>query len=154
MKKKFNFITSRIGSSWLKTFIEDALGADEVYFKEIRRHLPKNIQVPGFSSVTKVAFHDYRLLVNPIHRAEIHVLKFYGMMMLKGWTLNHTQHFEKVKKCLVELGYSVTDPDFDSGGLAVNSLKLEDIYTDDEKCSYFRPHNGLIDGVNDFEATV
>lgn len=155
MKKKFSIITYHIERSALKHLINECLSSDENIFKEIRRLLPKDLSIPGFSSVKKVPFQNSGRLTNVIINSGVH-FKIDGIakLLLQCWYLKHIEIIGIIKTKLTTLGYNVVEPDFTTDYIDIQSLKSNDVYQAEDDVVYFRPNGKQIDGVNDEEATL
>ncbi|MBK6965083.1 MAG: hypothetical protein IPH20_14380 [Bacteroidales bacterium] len=153
MKKRFSIITYHIDSNTIKPFINECLCFDENNFKEIRKQLPKELKIAGFTSVRKVPFQSCSRLTTEILKIKFHIEPTVAKLLLKSWYSKHIAAIEIIKAVLISLGYKISEPDFNSNRIEIQQLKVEDIYST-EGLAYFRPNGHQIAGLNDEESTI
>jgi hypothetical protein len=153
MKKRFSIITFHIDSNRIRPFINECLCFDENNFKEIRKQLPKELKIAGFSSVRKLPFQSCSKLTSEILKNKLHIEPTVAKLLLKSWYSKHIAAIEAIKAILISLGYKINEPDFNSNRIEIQQLKVEDIYST-ETLAYFRPNGHQIGGFNDEESTI
>lgn len=154
MKSTFMFIMSQIDSKNIKSIINESICVDEDIFIEIRKALPKEIKIPGFTSVKKITFKSCRLMGNVIYQTKLYSGDpNIARLILKAWYINKSNIIDMVQGQLVKAGYKVSVPDFTKSTIEIESLKGEDIYTDGDN-SYFRPAGEKIENHHDEDVTI
>lgn len=155
MKNNFSVITRHIDNNRIKHFINECLCFDENNFKEIKKLLPKELKISGFSSVRKVPFQSCSRLTLEIFNHEFHYrINGIAKLLLKSWYTKYIKIVSIVKSELESNGYIVNEPDFSRNVIDLQTLKDKDIYLVEETLSYFRPGGKIIAGLNDEETTI
>lgn len=153
MKLPFNFIVGRIASNKMKSFIDDGISHSEEIFRDVKKHLPKNLVVKGFASVQKVPFLSHGLIAKTLIETGRYKENPISRLILKGWYLRNIVIIDKVRDYLIEQGYKVNQVDFNSDVLEISSLNEKDIFHIDD-CIYFRPNGEKIQEISDVNSTI
>jgi hypothetical protein len=154
MKSSFSYIAQKVENTKIKSVISDGLSYSEDLFKEIRKTLPKDLKIIGFTSVQKVPYTSFGKMILPILRRQFYLDNSIATLLLKGWYLKNFSLVEVVKNKLIAAGYAIRIPDFDSYIIELETLNECDILNNEENKTYFRLNGEGIDGIKDIDATI
>ncbi|WP_167616654.1 ATP-binding protein [Maribellus sediminis] len=153
MEIRFLHLYGNINEELQKEIIIKGLSHSNDIYKEIKKILSKIMSIPGFTSVSKIPFKSYKVLVEPLMKSELFKLNELAKLILQGYFLQSADIVHIVTEKLSEAGYEAGEPDFEADALPFQKLGEEDILEEDGIC-IFRPGGDSLKDVGDEEGTV
>lgn len=154
MKITFSTILHNIDRNYLKTVIKESFCFSDDSFKELRKLIPNEVKVSGFTSAKKVPFSSCLMLSKAISSSIYYAEPNLSRLILKFWTQKNKKIVQEVLTSLHELGYEADFPNFNYKDLVVNTLKPSDVFKSEEGNVYFQPNGQQIGSLSNEMATV
>ena len=153
MEIKYSDLITRIDKRKLKEIVVLGLSSNAKIFNEIKRSIPKTTVIRGFSSITKIGFKSYKILINVFLGENIHANDKTARLLFKGFYFKKKDEIALVKTALQEQGYKIVIPNFKEDFLIMDSLERKDVLEQEDR-SYYRPNGEEIIGVDKEDASI